>query len=461
MFSNCKIELRTYKCKNSDLWEGWNNFVTRGRSGKVTKKIPYLDLIRNVGDNAYTTCLPYNPQHYLNIAPPLFYGKDLSFEKNTGITYLNSNNDIDFTGLFKDSNWGTKNFASYSVGQSALPSVMYAKIAKEFQNPNLLQDNPNWYPENENHDLILSYECTKASNATYGKETYYLNETHDDITYDELYPTNDNKSMPWLNVLYFKQRRGDYFNTASPFPNLLRGDVPTLEILNTHIDASNILANEGQYLRFLLGATADGKLAFTPRFNMLSKGLGIDNAYPDPESQTLVNGLVTYPWDDQGILHRPGDLVKSDESTQELLKSILEGMSVSGLRFSMNEWRRLATMTVFRERMARSDGSYNQMIMAQFRHNPNWHEHGVVYCGGSTQPVVFSEVVQQSESSTTPLGTTAGRAFSNSTSREIYVKADDYSIVMTVYVLHLIPFILKVLIECGLNSTKLNSTSLF
>ena len=45
MFSNCKIELRTYKCKNSDLWEGWNNFVTRGRSGKVTKQIPYLDYI--------------------------------------------------------------------------------------------------------------------------------------------------------------------------------------------------------------------------------------------------------------------------------------------------------------------------------------------------------------------------------------------------------------------------------
>ena len=79
MLSNATIELRTYVCKNSDLWEGWNNFITRGRSGKVTKAIPSLNPENSVdGTHFYTSLLPYNPMHYLNIAPSVYYGTDLS-----------------------------------------------------------------------------------------------------------------------------------------------------------------------------------------------------------------------------------------------------------------------------------------------------------------------------------------------------------------------------------------------
>lgn len=38
ILSSMNIELRTYKCRCSDLWEGWNNFITKGRSGKLDKK---------------------------------------------------------------------------------------------------------------------------------------------------------------------------------------------------------------------------------------------------------------------------------------------------------------------------------------------------------------------------------------------------------------------------------------
>lgn len=423
MFSNCKIELRTYKCKNSDLWEGWNNFVTRGRSGKVTKQIPYLRFqARNASDEKYyMTQLPYNPMHYLNVAPAMYFNNDLSFDGNTGIREYTT---LQATDLLKSSNIGVKNFTSYFNGISALPFVMYTKIAKEFQNPNLLQDNPNWYPENENHDTILSYECSYASNACYGKETVFFKDTVDEITYDEEQPTNDEKSMPWLNVLYYKQRRGDYFNTASPFPDLLRGDVPTLDLLNASVDASAAIASPVQHFISMLGITADGKLG-VPDFKFVSGDNDESKPLFKPDGDWWT--LFARSADDM----QTAQLITTTE-LQNLLKETFKKFGVANIKFSMNEWRRLATMTVFRERMARSDGSYNQMIMAQFRHNPNWHEHGVVYCGGSTQPVVFSEVVQQSESATTPLGTTAGRAFSNSTSREIYVKSDDYSIVMTV-----------------------------
>ena len=44
MLSGMNAELRVYKVNYNDCWEGWNNFITKGRSGKVSKSIPYVDL---------------------------------------------------------------------------------------------------------------------------------------------------------------------------------------------------------------------------------------------------------------------------------------------------------------------------------------------------------------------------------------------------------------------------------
>lgn len=45
LLSSMKAELRVYKCNYNDLWNGWNNFITKGRSGKVSKSIPSIDWI--------------------------------------------------------------------------------------------------------------------------------------------------------------------------------------------------------------------------------------------------------------------------------------------------------------------------------------------------------------------------------------------------------------------------------
>lgn len=75
------------------------------------------------------------------------------------------------------------------------------------------------------------------------------------------------------------------------------------------------------------------------------------------------------------------------------------------------------------------------MIKSMFGHNPNWHSHDCKYCGGSSQPIIFSEVVNTADTGNAPLGETAGRAISSSMNNTIHVHADDFGMFMTVLVL--------------------------
>ena len=435
MLSSMNIELRTYVCRNSDLWEGWNNFVTKGRSGKLNKSIPYIDFIHESGKHS---ALPYNPYHYLNISPAVTYKSNQSFNENQGIIDPTSTGYKD-TGLL-GSSFDISTSDAYNKGQSALPAVMYTKIAKEYQNSNLLQDNINWYPENENHDLILPYGCTHAANASYDKPTLKFGGTTTDkdgntITANELQPTNDEKSFPWLNVLFYRQRKGNYFNTGSPFPDLLRGDIPTLDVLSGELADDTIdLVSSGSVTSLIDFANAvltSWPTSTYPNGRII--GVGNSNGADNKKlfAGTL-NSLYTQfnPTDSNNLYEALNKATIENSVTNPTYK--LHDKTINSISMSMKQWRKLATMTVFRERMARTDGSYNQMIQAQFMHNPMWHEHSVKYCGGSYQPIVFSEVVQQSADASTPLGTTAGRAVSASSGNNIHVKVDDYSIFMTV-----------------------------
>lgn len=424
MLSGMSVELRTYKGKCSDFWEGWNNFITRGRSGKLNLQIPTVNFIHN---GLFTTA-PFNPAHYLNIAPATHFAKNQSFEDNQGFIDPTDTTNNDVTGL-QGLSFDLTNSTAYKDGINALPFVMYAKIAKEYQNSNLLQNNPNWYPENENHDLILPYNATHVSNASYDAPTVKFGDTvtlpdGTTGTANEVQPEATGKSYPWLNVLYYRQRKGNYFNTGSPFPDLLRGDIPTIDALSAELNSDVIdKISDGS----LSSITANMDVKTTQVSNNSSTfSLGLYNLN-NTSKLTTPNGTPDKLADALNLL---GVRVNQPTLTDPTFK--LHDKTIKGISFSLNMWRRLAALTVFRERMARTDGSYNQMIQSQFQHNPKWHEHSVVYCGGCSQPIVFSEVVQQSADSTSPLGTTAGRAVTSSYNNQITVHADDFTIVMTV-----------------------------
>ena len=409
LLSSMRVELQVWKCDYNDIWNGWNNFITKGRSGKVSKSIPQLDW--SLGTTNKTTSLPYNPAFYLNLAPAVYASKTNIFskDKNKG---LQPTSDLQTTTLA-----GSISDLNNSIKISALPFVMYNKIAKKFFTPNLLQDNPNWYPENEDHDMYLPYDCP---NLVTTSDYYNPNPAaSDSSTFTPNVQKTENgefTSRPWLNVLWKSQRKGDYFNTGSPFPDLIRGDIPTLNLLEASLTP--------------ITATIDFSNAFdSPNHSNTTTLLGVD-----PSSYLY-----------------GGELKKSAEGTlyvdqvpfrqQALLEALnkanvnLSQPTLKGLQFSMRQWRQLATMTVMRERMALTDGSYNELIKSMFGHNPQWHNHDVVYCGGDSQPIVFSEVINTAASADNPLGETGGRAYTSQSGKTIHVKSDDFGMFMTVLVI--------------------------
>lgn len=409
LLSGMSVEFRVYKAKYSDLWEGWNNFITKGRTGKVNLKVPSVDF--SLGSDSFTTSLPYSPAYYLNFAPCVFCAKDdggakFRYTPNSGVKKVS---DLQSSGLTGISTLAALK-SSVSMKISALPLVMYNKIAREFMNSNLMQDNTNWFPENDDHENYLPYDCDEVVTTSCFDEP---TKNFDDNS--KVNPSADEESYPWLNVLWKSQRKGDYFNTGSPFPDLIRGDVPTLDVISAQLN------NPEVSLDFRDSVLNSGSTAVSSKDILAlvsSSGLIFDGVYSSSSNTVASAGPHS-------------SLVESLNKA----KGTLSDSTVKGIQFSMQQWRYLATMTVFRERMALTDGSYNQMIKAMFGHNPNYHTHQAVYCGGFKQPIVFSEVVNTTAGNSAPLGDSAGRGYSSDGSGVIKVKSDDYGLFMTVMVI--------------------------
>ena len=438
MLSGMNAELRVYKVNYNDCWEGWNNFITKGRSGKVSKSIPYVDL--SLGSNDVTTSLPYNPMESMRHAPTVFLANGgegginkFTFDENVGVKSVSGLQSSGKTGIT------TLELLKKSTAMrvSALSYVAYNKIVKEYQNSNLLQDNPHWYPEDENHDMILPYEATgPVTTSDYHNPTKpFVNGTsHEKIDAVNTGTTDSPtyESYPWLNVLQYAQRKGDYFNTGSPFPDLIRGDTPTLEAINASINWDDVVLNNnasdpttGRKIipMFVTEKGKDNKNYLTKAFSTGADNLGLNE-------QSFMYSLGS---DGQKSYLKAYPNISNTSNAS--LMNALSRATINGISFSMKQWRYLATMTVLRERLALTDGSYNELIKAMFGHNPCWHNHNAVYCGGTRQPIIFSEVVNTAESASAPLGDVAGRAFSSSNHDVIHVHSDDYGCFITVLVI--------------------------
>lgn len=413
LLSGMNVELRVYKVDYNDTWDAWNNFITRGRSGKVYKTIPYVDL--SLGTETHTTSLPYNPMFSLSLAPTVFLatdtdGKKFTVDYNKGVQPVSGLQSSGLTGI--DSL--AKLTSSDSMRISALPFVMYNKICKKYQSPNLLQNNPHWYPENELHDNILPYTVDgPVTTSDYDNPTKAFVPGTSIVEPSAVESSGSYESYPWLNVLQYSQRKGDYYNTGSPFPDLVRGDIPTLQVLNAYVNWDNVIGSSPLQGTFL-ALSSDNTLGITRSHQNLNSGSASFST-----SYSSVNDLLAV-----------GVADSADNLRKTLSKATLDG-----IQFSMSQWRYLATMTVMRERMALTDGSYNELIKAMFGHNPKWHNHDVQYCGGTRQPIVFTEVVNTTESDSAPLGDTAGRAVTSQQGNQIHVHADDFGMFMTVMVI--------------------------
>ncbi len=429
MLNGWRVYLHAYFNRCSDLWEGWNNYITRGRSGNITLKKPHIK--NRLGSKTpFTPMSLYNYLGYPSEAIPM---KDISgskkiiLDKTTGVTTA------DISGGNYTKKTGLADYSNEEI--EALKAVMYQRLWRDKYSPkNLLQDNKNLFPDNDDH-FILSYNADEIAVIDYENESETPIGDLDDKTY---YTMDDPEKKVRIDCLRFRQFPGDRFTTASPFPEMIRGDIPNMEL---NIDTSNLIATTEQKRIILkdINITKGSTSGLTQAWQKLDNFTGNYGTEDNPYG--YINKNV-----DEGSV---GDIywqsLKNDDSirgTAKLYNDKLtatitgkDGSTSPSIKSSitLSQLRSLEVFTLFAERMARTNGDYNEMVKAQFGYDPQADSHEAIYIGGSFQDIVLNSIYQTSESTdSSALGQQVAQGISASYNKLGNFHAKDYGYIMVV-----------------------------
>lgn len=412
--------VHTYYMYDRELWEGAQNSRTKGRSGTIIKDIPTLSSVFYGSTTNGETVAHFRgdslfmPMDYMGLPVSYCNGTYTSGSSPTLKEFL--------TPSVEKNDHIIPSRSALSQVVNALPFVMYQDIYREKYAPkNLLQDNKKIYPDNYHH-TILPYDTTSA-NVLYYEMPYYFNNLYYDVStpdsefavpvvhYDSSGNVDNSRNRPLLlSAPRYRQARGDYFNTALPFAELYRGD----ESENS-ISLGEIVGN------------INWDNVFT------------DDVIPNPESKSAVYFTSANSSHDGTIgTYVPNG--SSDAIYPTALKDIFSRAVVratANASISLNNLRALEAYTLFGERMARTDGSYNEMIYAMFGSNPHDYEYQPHYVGGTSVPLLVGSVTNQSSSDFAPLGEKSSNAFGVGSGHIGRFHSDDYGYCMTI--LSLVP----------------------
>lgn len=382
LLSGKRAYVHVYHQNLCDIWEGADELLKKGRDFNTKLKIPTLYYqLSDTGNNAterYHTISAGAPSSYLGL-PVGHYNTNNSPIANIKPQEIHDE--------------GYKRLNKYEgIEVSALPLVMYQQIYQaHYLNKNLINTNTDWLPQVENHFILpleasgqqvacLSYDLDTAKNYTVrdsGTGVSPIRDFNSDFyvprNVDADHPqTKSNK--PYLNVMRFRQFKGDMFTSGSPFPDLMRGDTPVMSFadLTGTIDWSNVVS--------------------------------------DASAPTAGSAGVS-------VVSTTAKLASSSASFSGKIKDALDKAVVNvqnQLSFNLNVLRALDVYTLLGERAARTDGTYRNYIKTMFNIDPSRHSHDPKYLGGFYLDFVNSTIEQTSETAEgSPLGTVASRGITN------------------------------------------------
>lgn len=435
IFSSCDIYVHTYWQPEHKIWEGAPTAITGGQSGnfdKVKVSYPYTNLVIQttqkhvewaaahglsgvtLGDlrgNHY-----YSPSHFLGLplcATPNFI-PDLNTNWLLNMSYGHSG--TPYQPIFQ---FSSSSYVSFSY--NALPLGLYHQIClNNYVNRNLFIGN-NWvFPENERH---MCWSSSLDTTQPVVSLQYDEDAAHFGLGFADA--LGNRMSIPHpisLDTLHVRSFEGDVFNTGLPFPELTRGDIPSLDFAAT---AANVTIPSGQLLTdgvSVYGRVNDGSALMRP---YVTNGI----------SQVKLN---TTDSEASGIIG--GDIVASNVYNGDSAGGITLTHSLNGTvdvnissSLTMTQLRTLEVLTAMKERAARTDGTYREYMYAMYGSYPNYADCKPRYVGGFKQAIAWSEVVQQSESSdSNPLGTTGSRGVSAGNGYVGTLESDDFGYCMSV-----------------------------
>ncbi|QCS37158.1 major capsid protein [Tortoise microvirus 62] len=367
LYSKQRLTIHAFYHRMSDLWVHAETFMTRGYTGNTVYHIPYL----SSADSSFAKWISGNgaPLYPHMSILPYFIPASLG---KTG-TVLNS--------------WHI----------NALPLFAYHRIWRDYYINKNYFINQRFLLPDDDCDFRLNDKGEIISYAASGLEWFF-----DEIKY--------------------RSYSDDYFTSAFPSPQ--RGTAPTLDftasISNLALSSLSLRARPGSSWSTTRNVPSDvndvslgGILADSPPFfrtwntSELVSGHSLDAAN-NAFNSFIANGFETVP------------------------TSISTASSVINSSITLNQIRELAVAQSELERMAKTDGSYSDFGLTFFgRSSKNSQVFKATYIGGTQQSILYSEVLQTSQTQNTPLGSYAGHGISMSNNGYLgKVDCDDYGYIL-------------------------------
>lgn len=457
--TNYKVLFHWYYMKNRDLWKGWKTFITKGRSGNVD----WLQIPRvNLSEKLQSPTTPYDwhnnnfkgtdPGHKnckVDIFPlsknslssflgvPSNYDGIISVDENGDNPHLykdylpytfrpnvtDPNKELTSSQLNSINKLSSTGFNPYYY-PNALPFMMYQSIVKHnYVNQNLLQGNTALFPEMGDDDWILpSTFVHDYVNFVDGSMQLGVN---DKVNYTGIYSSDETKVD--LRLLRYAMFDDDYFTTGLPW--LQRGDAQSLQfnLDMSEVDPSfSLTENDIQMY--------DSVFHSFPEEGFVNFGVGFDTE--NRSTSGLVNKIYdTDPDSESGYTPMTSSVRNNINRFLNHIRATYDTYTASS-SLTANQLRTLIATSVWQERNARVDGSYNRMIFQHWALNPHSEEHLPTYIGGTAGYVNFSTIIQNSEStSNSPLGATAGYGSLQGSDNVNTFRCDDYGYIMGIMII--------------------------
>lgn len=419
-FNAFHVRTHWFYCRLIDLWKGAPTWVTRGRTGTLRPSFPKINPNLNdatLTSNAYRYDSPQSLLCYLKLPP-----KALPVADSRHSDALGSNYDLsricDNRNMASSSDYTETNY-NLPDELNALIPFMYQKCYRyDMTVPNLLQGSSAWFPDDISDGWRISYAAdnlgagylpTSSSDSTPSTTAqtadYYFHPTsaiNTVTTSPEFANNSPSVDDTAVNILQLRYALFEKDRFTSSFPTSLRGAAPELSFDDVNISVDGLpVVLEGYDAQF--GFRPSGTFTIASQ-NSIGQTAGV---YNNSDSDITVAANTFYP------------AVAAGSSSSDL-----------GINISLNDFRELIALTVWQERNEQVQGSYNDMIYAHFGVNPRHQDFEPYYIGGTSEVIYFDEVVQTSESSTTPLGTRAGISETQGSGNIGSFRCPDYGFIM-------------------------------
>lgn len=457
-----KVLTHWYAIDLKDIWEGFETFITRGRSGNVSLQIPQIDLdyplkkselVKLYSDDTSlekeVKVIPrgkHSLASFLGVPsdvsgickglksePTGAFSIDKAYLPYTFIPYVSGSGHPQgmggqaFNGYLKTIETGFNQYRKVS----ALPFMAYQNIVKyNYVNQNLLQDNHSLFPVKGDHDWFLPYEATTTNWLDFASNEDADSAPDSDkvFRYDGVFTNSDTCTR--LDQLRYACFDDDYFTTGLPW--LQRGEATKEEItisdLNLNID--HLFNDDMEYSG-----------GFESWSKVISSGVTRSFSVGADSSQLTNNSVQIGGTGSQNqsstVLNVSGSTTPvSLLGTMNAVLKNVRNVSTAKIALTANQLRELLALSVWQERNARVNGSYNAMIYQHWLSNPHGEEHKPLYIGGTADYVNFATILQSSEStSSSPLGSTAGRGSTGGQAKVGHYHANDYSYVFGIMII--------------------------